>query len=93
MQIAAIDLMPLLWILSAILAVALFFYGDRAAVVRTVPAACAAIILHGMRFPPRLQVVAFLILYVLCAAVYAVLIRLRRRTENAETAEKPSSVP
>lgn len=89
MQIAALDLMPLLWTLSVILSVALFLYGERAALARTVPAAIAALILYFFDYPPRFQVVVFLALYILCAAVYAALTLWRRHGAQKETRSVP----
>lgn len=93
MQIAALDLMPLLWTLSAILSVALFAYGDRAALARTVPAAIAAMVLYFLGYPPRFQVVVFLALYVLCAAVYASLIAWRKLIAKRKAEEETIPAP
>ena len=82
MRFAMLDLMPLLWILSVLLSGALALYGEHAAPARTVPAAAAALILYGYGFPPRLQTAVFLAIYAFAAAVYAILIRLSRRSEK-----------
>lgn len=90
MQIAMLDLMPLLWAVSILLCAALFFYGDRAAPARTVPAAAAALLLYFLGHPPRLQTAVFSAVYILSAAVYAVVCRLTGRCEEiTENFEKP----
>ncbi len=89
MQIAMLDLMPLLWGLCILLSAALHFYGDHAAPARTIPAAACALLLHFFEKPPRMQVIAFGALYVLCAAVYTVLCRLYQRKTDTKTAAEP----
>ncbi len=90
MRIAALDLMPLLWGLCVLLSVVLFFYGEKSAPARTVPAAAAALFLYFTGQPPRLQTTVFFGMYALSAAVYAVVCRLGRRREKiAENFEKP----
>ncbi len=59
MHIAALELMPLLWILGIALSGALFFFGDRSALFCTLPAALAALLLCFLHHPPRIQVLAF----------------------------------
>lgn len=93
MQIAALDLMPLLWGLCVLLSAALFFYGEHAAPCRTVPAAAAAMILYFYDYPPRFQVIVFLVLYVISAAVYAALAYLRRMIGRQKENEETISVP
>ena len=87
MQICALDLMPLLWGLCVLLSAALFFYGDHASPSRTVPAAAAALILYFYGYPPRFQVIVFLVMYALCAAVYVVLLYLRRQIGKRKAEE------
>ena len=90
MRIAMLDLMPLLWGLCVLLCTALFFYGDRSAPARTIPAAIAALFLYFTGQPPRLQTAVFFAMYAVSAAVYAVVCRLGRRHEKiAENFEKP----
>ncbi len=93
MQIAALDLMPLLWGLCVLLSAALFFYGERAAPSRTVPAAIAALVLYFFDYPPRFQVIVFLVLYVISAAVYATLAYLRRLIGRRKPNEETISLP
>ncbi len=76
MQIAMLDFMPLLWGLCLLLSTALYYYKDYAAPARTIPAAVGALLLYFWGKPPRMQVLVFAVLYALCAAVYAVLLRL-----------------
>lgn len=82
MRIAMLDLMPLLWGLCVLLSAALFFYGERSAPARTVPAAAAAFVLYFTGQPPRLQTAVFFGMYALSAAVYAVVCRITRRYEK-----------
>lgn len=89
MRIAALDLMPLLWALCVLLSAVLFFYGERGAPARTLPAAAAAFVLYFTGQPPRLQAAVFFGMYVLSAAVYAAVCRITRRYEkNSENFQK-----
>ena len=91
MQIAMLDLMPLLWGLCIVLSAALALYGDHAAPARTVPAAVFALLLHFMEKPPRLQVIVFFALYALCAGAYAVLCRYSARHRKSRCPAPTSS--
>ena len=88
MQIAMLDLMPLLWGLCLVLSAVLFFYRDYAAPVRTIPAAAFALLLYFWGKPPRMQVLVFAVLYALCAAVYAVLLRFSASEKNLKKFRK-----
>ncbi len=95
MQICAVDLMPLLWGLCVLLSVALFLYGERVAPARTVPGAAGALVLYAIGAPPRRQVLVFLALYLLCAAVYALLSflqHLRKAKKQARQQNLPEKI-
>jgi len=76
LHIVLLDLMPVLWVMSAAAALLLFWNGERGAPIRTLPAVCMGLSLYCADFPPRMQVLAFAGVYLLCALIWWVYIRL-----------------
>ncbi len=89
MRIAALDLMPLFWCLGILLSVAVAALGEIASMARTVPAAVAALVLYFLSYPPRVQVLAFLALYGLCAFIFGLLFGLSKRAKKRKNFKNP----
>jgi len=90
MQIALLDLMPVLFGMCALAAAILAIFGDFGALSRTAPAAAAAFALYFTGFPPRAQVAAFAAVFVLAGAVYRIVCAVgafrRRRAKKQHLA-------
>ncbi|MBQ7939150.1 MAG: hypothetical protein IJ281_02085 [Clostridia bacterium] len=95
MHFAMLDLMPILWAMCAAAALLLLFCRSYAAPARTLPAVTAALIAYGMGYPPRVQTGIFLVVFVICAGVWAVLCRIGdwRRRRMAKNSAAPLNEP
>lgn len=86
MQIVMLDLMPILWGICAVIALLFLISGKWGLPVRIVPAACAAVCLYFLGYPPRLQAAVFLTVYALFGVSRFLAVRIGKRQKN-----KPSS--
>jgi len=87
MQIVMLDLMPVLWAMCAAAALLLALCGEYGMPARVLPAICAGIAVYIFGFPPRIQVLAFIAMYICAAAAWGVLRLLHRRKERRKTRE------
>lgn len=78
MQIALFDLTPILWGISALIALLLLLLGEWGTPARMLPAVCVAFLLYGFGYPPRIQVIGFVGMYVLCTISHFCLTRMQR---------------
>ena len=87
MHIAALDLMPLFWLLGCILSITLLCFGDRTAFFCTLPSALTALFLCLLHYPPRLQVMAFLLVaFTLCCIRFLFRCFFARKKKNTKKA-------
>lgn len=86
MQFVMLDLMPLLWGTCALIALLLLFGGRWGIPVRIIPAACVAVCLHFLGYPPRLQSIVFVIVYALTGISWFWGVSIRERQKR-----RPSS--
>ena len=85
MQIVMLDLMPVLWAMCAAAALLLTLCGEHGMPARAFPAVCAGIALYLLGYPPRLQVLAFLGMYICAAGAWGILRAWQRRRQRRKT--------
>ena len=90
---ALLDLLPLVWLLALVLALALLRRGERRIPARVLPAASGALAAHLRGQPPRVQSAVFLAAWLLCAIVWTIAARILRRRNALAKGPCPSGNP
>ncbi len=90
MQIVMLDVMPVLWAMCAAAPLVLGLCGEYGMPARVLPAVCAGIAVYIFGFPPRVQVLAFVGMYICAAGAWGILRLMHRRKEHKKMRETPS---
>ncbi len=78
MRFVMLDLMPLLWGMCTAAALLLLFHREWGAPARVIPGAVLALVLYFLKWPPRIQVLAFAVMYGCCALAWFIVVRTAR---------------
>ena len=89
MRIVMLDLMPVLWAMCAAAALLLALCGEYGMPARVLPAVCAGIAVYIFGLPPRIQVLAFIAMYICAAGAWVILRALQRRRKRRKTEMLP----
>lgn len=93
MRFVMLDLMPLLWGMCTAAALLLLFHREWGAPARVIPGAALALVLYFLKWPPRIQVLAFAVMYGCCALAWFIVVRtarIRQRIRQRQTSNKES---
>ena len=96
MRFVMLDLMPLLWGMCTAAALLLLFHREWGAPARVIPGAALALVLYFLKWPPRIQVLAFAVMYGCCALAWFIVVRtarIRQRIRQRQTSKKSRTAP
>lgn len=84
MTVAALDLMPFIWVAVITLSVVLEIYSKDTVVMWFTPSAAAALAMSFMDIPPRMQTLVFFIVSAVLILLSKVVLKIINKNNNEE---------